>query len=100
MDKYMPPGTKAICLKCKKWICKSTSFNTPICVRNKKIRHFDFEFNSQFFDCQNWCLCDFKIAKIERRLPRQEETYLAKVPVKNLKIAKMNININTNKKNG
>lgn len=81
MSNY-PHHVSSLCISCKKWIPKNGKLITPLCVKNKNISHFDFEFNSLWFNSENWCLCDFEITTINKRLPTQEETFLAKVKKK------------------
>lgn len=76
----IPQHVDASCLICKGWICKNIKLNTPVCVRRARCPHFDFEFNGIYFDSSRWCLCDFKVERITRKLPSQSEIYLASVP--------------------
>ena len=80
-----PYHIEGYCLTCKKWIPKSSKLVTPFCVRNRNIPHFDFQFNSYWFECQNWCLCDFEVETINKKPPKQEDTFLAKVKKKSKK---------------
>lgn len=80
-----PHHVDSMCISCKKWIPKNKTLRTPLCVRNKNISHFDFEFNSLWFASENWCLCDFEVITIDTRPPKQEETFLAKVKKKEKK---------------
>ena len=89
----MPQHVKASCIKCKNWICRNRKLKTPSCVRMERFPHFDFEFNAIYFDSAHWCLCDFEIEIVDRKLPSQSETFLANVP-------KMKKKIKTIKKNG
>ena len=89
----IPQHVNASCLTCKGWICKSKKLYTPVCVRRARFPHFDLEFNATYFDSARWCLCDFEIEVVGRKLPIQSEIYLANVP-------KMKKKVKEIKKNG